>query len=145
MRHDRHFYLHSHFIQDNVLEPSSAVDGMLTLWLLFGVFSSHNGICAPVRSNSQTTEHYTSWHSEPNTRGTFSILCTCTVTMSLCVWTALHLNNTDERDKVKHPILEKSEFGRIIIADRLDGYWWVCWHQSLSSIPHGHNIELLEL
>lgn len=32
------------------------------------------------------------WVPEPNTRGTFSILWTCLVTLFLCVWSALHLN-----------------------------------------------------
>lgn len=32
------------------------------------------------------------WEPEPNTRGTWSILSTCLVTMALCVWSALHIN-----------------------------------------------------
>ena len=32
------------------------------------------------------------WQEEPNTRGTSSIISTCLITLSLCVWTALHLN-----------------------------------------------------
>ena len=32
------------------------------------------------------------WHPEPQTRGTFSILSSCLITMSLCIWTSLHLN-----------------------------------------------------
>lgn len=32
------------------------------------------------------------WKPEPDHRGTFSLLSTCLVTMSLCVWSALHLN-----------------------------------------------------
>lgn len=32
------------------------------------------------------------WQPNPNQRGTFDILTTCIVTISLCVWTALHLN-----------------------------------------------------
>jgi hypothetical protein len=32
------------------------------------------------------------WHAEPQTRGTFSILSSCLITMSLCIWTSLHLN-----------------------------------------------------
>jgi hypothetical protein len=34
----------------------------------------------------------TAWHPEPQTRGTFSILSNCLITMSLCIWTSLHLN-----------------------------------------------------
>jgi hypothetical protein len=32
------------------------------------------------------------WKAEPGTRGTFSILSTCLLTLILCVWTAVHLN-----------------------------------------------------
>jgi hypothetical protein len=32
------------------------------------------------------------WKSEPNERGTFTILWTCILTLFLCVWSALHLN-----------------------------------------------------
>jgi hypothetical protein len=35
------------------------------------------------------------WHSEPTYRGTFSILSSCLITMSLCIWTAVHLNLPD--------------------------------------------------
>ena len=34
----------------------------------------------------------TGWVAEPNRRGTSSILSTCLVTTSSCIWTALHLN-----------------------------------------------------
>lgn len=33
-----------------------------------------------------------SWHPEPNFRGTFNVLSTSLLTMSLCIWTAVHLN-----------------------------------------------------
>jgi hypothetical protein len=32
------------------------------------------------------------WNPEPTTRGTFSILSSCLITMTLCIWTAVHLN-----------------------------------------------------
>jgi hypothetical protein len=34
----------------------------------------------------------TFWNPEPDFRGTYGILSNCLVTISLCVWTALHLN-----------------------------------------------------
>ncbi|KAI9765430.1 MAG: hypothetical protein M1840_007388 [Geoglossum simile] len=34
----------------------------------------------------------TGWRSEPATRGTFRLLSSCLITLSLCVYTALHLN-----------------------------------------------------
>ena len=34
----------------------------------------------------------TVWQPEPQNRGTYGLLSTCTITMILCVWTAVHLN-----------------------------------------------------
>ena len=39
-----------------------------------------------------TTNGTVTWQPEPSTRGTWSILSTCTITVSLCLWTAVHLN-----------------------------------------------------
>lgn len=33
-----------------------------------------------------------SWEVEPATRGTFTLLSTCIITLSLCVWSSIHLN-----------------------------------------------------
>lgn len=33
-----------------------------------------------------------SWKAEPYIRGTSSILTSCLITLTLCVWTAVHLN-----------------------------------------------------
>ncbi|KAH6875317.1 hypothetical protein BKA58DRAFT_119073 [Alternaria rosae] len=42
-------------------------------------------------SHTNFTQYHT-WKAEPLTRGTFSILYTCVLTLVLCVWTAIHLN-----------------------------------------------------
>ncbi|KAK4111690.1 hypothetical protein N656DRAFT_769310 [Canariomyces notabilis] len=34
----------------------------------------------------------TGWQAEPNGRGTFSLIFSCVLTLTLCVWSALHLN-----------------------------------------------------
>ncbi|KAL8668740.1 MAG: hypothetical protein Q9168_006645 [Polycauliona sp. 1 TL-2023] len=39
-----------------------------------------------------SASHTTSWIPEPNGRGTWSLLSTCIITVSLCVWSAVHLN-----------------------------------------------------
>ncbi|KAK3680777.1 hypothetical protein B0T22DRAFT_462549 [Podospora appendiculata] len=44
------------------------------------------------QSNNTTTPATTSWRSEPNGRGTFSLIFSCIATLTLCVWSALHLN-----------------------------------------------------
>lgn len=33
-----------------------------------------------------------SWEAEPATRGTFTLLSTCIITLSLCLWSSVHLN-----------------------------------------------------
>ncbi|KAK3505191.1 hypothetical protein B0T13DRAFT_31169 [Neurospora crassa] len=42
--------------------------------------------------HSFTNSSNPKWVPEPGTRGTFSILSVCLVTLGLCVWTAIHLN-----------------------------------------------------
>ena len=44
-----------------------------------------------ILGNSSTVNAAT-WGPESLQRGTFSILSTCIITLSLCVWTAIHLN-----------------------------------------------------
>lgn len=39
-----------------------------------------------------TTNGTVIWQDEPSKRGTGSILSTCLITTSLCIWTAVHLN-----------------------------------------------------
>ncbi|KAH6714664.1 hypothetical protein BKA61DRAFT_481402 [Leptodontidium sp. MPI-SDFR-AT-0119] len=43
----------------------------------------------PFNKNDSLT---TGWQEEPRTRGTWSIFFTCIITISLCVWAAVHLN-----------------------------------------------------
>ncbi|KAL8646763.1 MAG: hypothetical protein Q9226_006725 [Calogaya cf. arnoldii] len=42
--------------------------------------------------NASTINSTTTWVPEPNVRGTWSLLSTCIITVSLCVWSAVHLN-----------------------------------------------------
>lgn len=32
------------------------------------------------------------WHQDPDGRGTFGLVTSCVITLTLCVWSALHLN-----------------------------------------------------
>jgi hypothetical protein len=38
------------------------------------------------------TEHEGRWVSEPTRRGTFGLVSSCVITLSLCVWGCVHLN-----------------------------------------------------
>jgi hypothetical protein len=44
---------------------------------------------SPFSGNESLTS---GWRDEPQTRGTWSILSSCIITISLCVWAAVHLN-----------------------------------------------------
>lgn len=48
-----------------------------------------NGVSLLSRSEGSLT---IGWVSDPNGRGTFSLIASCVLTMGLCVWTAMHLN-----------------------------------------------------
>lgn len=43
-------------------------------------------------TDSDLNSSTVSWVSDPDGRGTFSLIASCVLTMGLCVWTALHLN-----------------------------------------------------
>lgn len=67
------------------------------MFLLFiGVQFLQPAISAPVPAPEQQKE-FVSWNREPQTRGTFSLLSSCLITLSLSVWTAVHLNVTVEQ------------------------------------------------
>ena len=42
--------------------------------------------------STERTVYAPLWVSEPNGRGTWSVLYSCVFTLSLCVWSAIHLN-----------------------------------------------------
>jgi hypothetical protein len=58
------------------------------LVILFLLFSPRMSSAAPTNQNSA----YLAWHSEPNTRGTWTIISNCLVTLTLCVYSAAHPN-----------------------------------------------------
>ncbi|MCJ1272137.1 hypothetical protein MMC22_012044 [Lobaria immixta] len=45
----------------------------------------------------------TNWQAEPNTRGTWTIITTCLITLGLCLWTVLHLNIPGHNGMVSQP------------------------------------------
>lgn len=59
---------------------------VLTLSQLFNTVSSLPAL------HAKTGGQYTAWHSEPNERGSFRLIIGCLITLSLCVWSAIHLN-----------------------------------------------------
>ncbi|OLN88036.1 hypothetical protein CCHL11_00043 [Colletotrichum chlorophyti] len=50
----------------------------------------------------------TSWVSDPNGRGTFGLLSSCILTLTICVWSALHLNVPAPRSTLRSRALERT-------------------------------------
>lgn len=74
-----------------------------------------------------TSNRTTAWVAEPTVRGTWGILSTCILTISLCVWTAVHLNIPEHR-KTKRQIWRKFKWLLLgLLAPEMVAY--VAWHQ----------------
>ncbi|WYZ35281.1 hypothetical protein EsH8_I_001557 [Colletotrichum jinshuiense] len=52
----------------------------------------------------------TGWVAEPNGRGTFGLVCSCVLTLTICVWTALHLNVPAARSTFWSRALERTKW-----------------------------------
>ncbi|KAK1535713.1 hypothetical protein CPAR01_09255 [Colletotrichum paranaense] len=52
----------------------------------------------------------TNWAPEPNGRGTFGLICSCVLTLTICVWTALHLNVPAARSTLRSRSLERTKW-----------------------------------
>lgn len=59
----------------------------------------------PAMANVTQSYAHVGWVSEPRVRGTASLLFSCTSTIAICTWTALHLDVP--RKALKRPFLRK--------------------------------------
>lgn len=87
----------------------------------------------PVMTFAQHNETVVNgWVSEPsNTRGTFSILSSCILTLTLCVYTAIHLNIPSCRDSELHKSMRTTKWVFLgIFAPELVVF--VAWRQYIS-------------
>jgi hypothetical protein len=65
---------------------------LLSTFLLLRALPNTGAAPTAAPPNATSDEEYLAWQSQPNVRGTWDILVNCILTMSLCIWTALHLN-----------------------------------------------------
>jgi hypothetical protein len=77
-------------------------------------------------------EHAPTWVAEPPYRGTWGILYSCTVTLGLCVYTAIHLNIPARDDTVITIWLRKLKWMFIaLIAPEIVLYTaWAQWYEA---------------
>ena len=92
-------------------------------------------ICSQSFRPALATENTTSvsgWVDDPNGRGTFTIVSSCVLTLSLCVYTAIHLNVRHHRTTELQSWIETTKwvvFG--ILAPELVVF--VAWRQYVSA------------
>lgn len=66
---------------------------MFILCLIAFVFA-HRG------ASAEGDAPLTGWYEPPNERGTWDIIVSCVLTLTICVWSALHLNVPTEESKL---------------------------------------------
>ncbi|KAK1998138.1 hypothetical protein LX36DRAFT_656898 [Colletotrichum falcatum] len=64
----------------------------------------------PILGSADASSSTAGWVSEPNGRGTFGLVCSCVLTLTICVWTALHLNVPAVRSTLKSRALERTKW-----------------------------------
>ena len=67
---------------------------MLLLLLIAGLFA-----CRGASAESEAS--LIGWYGSPNERGTWDIIVSCVFTLTICVWSALHLNVPAQDSKLK--------------------------------------------
>ena len=86
----------------------------------------------PAVATTNTTE-LSGWVDDPDGRGTFTIVSSCVLTLSLCVYTAIHLNVRHHKTTELQSWIETAKwvvFG--ILAPELVVF--VAWRQYVSAI-----------
>ena len=76
-----------------------------------------------------STNGTVTWQPEPSTRGTWSILSSCIITISLCLWTAVHLNVPPPNQKHAHFWWKLYWLGVGLLAPEIIAY--MAWYQKL--------------
>ncbi|KAL9012853.1 MAG: hypothetical protein Q9173_002404 [Seirophora scorigena] len=96
-----------------------------------------------VVSASQNSTEVSGWVNDPDGRGTFTILSSCTFTLSLCVYTSIHLNVRPYKQTELRAWIETTKwvfFG--ILAPELMVF--VAWRQYMSARALDRTVKLLQ-
>ncbi|KAK1625328.1 hypothetical protein BDP81DRAFT_463878 [Colletotrichum phormii] len=67
-------------------------------------------LLSPLSTAATPLSSTTNWAPEPNGRGTFGLICSCVLTLTICVWTALHLNVPAARSTLRSRSLERTKW-----------------------------------
>ncbi|KAJ2896173.1 hypothetical protein MKZ38_005780 [Zalerion maritima] len=85
-------------------------------------------------SSSSYSDATVGWHHSPDGRGTWDLLVSCVITLTLCVWSALHLNVPPEMAKLRHRAVERTKWvlygifaPELVVAVAAAQYWTARW------------------
>jgi hypothetical protein len=67
-------------------------------------------LCILVQHVSSSNIETTTWYSAPNFRGTWDIIVSCVLTLTICVWSALHLNVPTEGSTLRQRNLRRTRW-----------------------------------
>lgn len=88
---------------------------MASALLLQLLLNREVSLAAPTQNlTALNTEIAPAWVQAPDGRGTWSLLYSCVFTLSLCVWTAIHLNLPKHGERETEHLLRKSAW--VILA-----------------------------
>ena len=119
-------------ISSRISSVSDLTSLMAVTFLIFRLCALPNLVlAAPTPTQNLTalrTEIAPPWVSDPNNRGTWSLLYSCTFTLALCVWTAIHLNVPAHEERQLSQLLRKAKWDLLaILAPELGVY--TAWEQ----------------
>lgn len=63
-----------------------------------------------IRHAASTDVETITWFSAPNFRGTWDLIVSCVLTLTICVWSALHLNVPTEGSTLKQRNLRRTRW-----------------------------------
>lgn len=92
---------------------------------------------------STNTTATAGWEPDPNTRGTWTIVVSCVITLALSAWTALHLNVPAQQGRQGLRWRKAKWLGLGLIAPEVVAY--VAWCQRRVSCTAGGGLMSLVL
>ncbi|MCJ1241384.1 hypothetical protein MMC14_009389 [Varicellaria rhodocarpa] len=106
---------------------------MLTMLVLLLYFEAYSvSVAAAPISNSDSSQTTVGWVPDPYGRGTFSLVLSCVITLSICVWSAIHLNIPPPNERLLQGYLRTSKWVVLgIVAPELVVF--AAWRQLISA------------
>lgn len=110
----------------------SGMDNMMVVTIFLFFLAQVKPSSSTGLTNSHEESSTIGWVSEPDGRGTFSLMTSCMLTLSLCVWSAMHLNIPHYRESTWQFWLRHVKWGLVgVFAPELVVF--AAWRQYISA------------